>query len=110
MGEVPGPFGNARRDRASRCWASANLDETVFEAADEIRLERRPNPHVAFGFGVHLCLGAAHARTVVRTLLAVLRRRVARFEIVAEQRRVEHTAAHDRPLGYESLTVRFRPR
>jgi len=97
-------------DRASLCWASANLDETVFEAADEIRLDRRPNPHVAFGFGVHLCLGAAHARTVVRTLLEVLCRRVGRIELVAKQERVEHTAAYDRPLGYESLTVRFRPR
>ncbi len=97
-------------DRASLCWASANLDETVFEAADEIRLGRRPNPHVAFGFGVHLCLGAAHARTVVRTLLEVLCRRVGRIDLVAKQERIEHTAAYDRPLGYESLTVRFRPR
>jgi len=96
-------------ERASLCWASANLDETVFEAADEIRLDRRPNPHVAFGFGAHLCLGAAHARTVVRTLLAVLCRRVGRIELVAKQDRVEHTTAYDRPLGYESLTVRFRP-
>jgi cytochrome P450 len=96
-------------ERASLCWASANLDETVFEAADEIRLDRRPNPHVAFGFGAHLCLGAAHARTVVRTLLAVLCRRVGRIELVARQDRVEHTTAYDRPLGYESLTVRFRP-
>ncbi len=97
------------RERASLCWASANLDETVFEAADTIRLDRRPNPHVAFGFGVHLCLGAAHARTVVRTLLAVLCRRVGRIELIASEDRVEHTAAYDRPLGYESLTVRFRP-
>jgi len=97
-------------ERASLCWASANLDETVFEAADEIRLDRRPNPHVAFGFGVHLCLGAAHARTVVRTLLAVLCRRVGGIEVIAKQGRVEHTPAYDRPLGYESLTVRFRPR
>ena len=97
-------------DRASLCWASANLDETVFEAADEIRLDRRPNPHVAFGFGVHLCLGAAHARTVVRMLLEVLCRRVGRIELVAKQERVEHTAAYDRPLGYESLMVRFLPR
>jgi cytochrome P450 len=96
-------------ERASLCWASANLDETVFEAADEIRLDRRPNPHVAFGFGAHLCLGAAHARTVLRTLLGVLCRRVGRIELVAKQDRVEHTTAYDRPLGYESLTVRFRP-
>lgn len=97
-------------DRVSLCWASANLDDAVFEAADEIRLDRRPNPHVAFGFGAHLCLGAAHARTVVRTLLAVLCRRVGRIEMLAKQDRVEHTTAYDRPLGYDSLTVRFRPR
>lgn len=97
-------------DRVGLCWASANLDETVFEAADEIRLDRRPNPHVSFGFGPHLCLGAAHARTVVRTLLAVLCRRVAGIDVIATQDRVEHAAAYDRPLGYDSLVVRFRPR
>ena len=95
-------------DRASLCWASANLDEKVFEAADEIRLDRRPNPHVAFGFGIHLCLGAAHARTVVRTLLEVLCRRVGGIDLLSKRDRVEHTTAYDRPLGYESLVVRFR--
>lgn len=95
-------------DRASLCWASANLDESVFDNADEIHLDRRPNPHVAFGFGAHLCLGAAHARTVVRTLLTVLCRRVSGIDLIAKQDRVEHTPAYDRPLGYDSLTVRFR--
>jgi cytochrome P450 len=94
-------------DRASLCWASANLDETVFEAADEIRLDRRPNPHVSFGFGVHLCLGAAHARTVMRTLLSLLCRRVRRIELVSKRDRIEHTAAYDRQLGYDSLVVRL---
>lgn len=97
-------------DRASLCWASANLDETVFEDADEIRLDRRPNPHVAFGFGVHLCLGAAHARTVVRALLAVLGRHVGRIEIIEKRDRVERTNAYARTLGYETLTVRFGAR
>ncbi len=94
-------------DRVSLCWASANLDETVFEAADEIRLDRRPNPHVAFGFGIHLCLGAAHARTVVRTLLAVLCRRIKRIELLSKQERIERTTAYDRALGYDSLVVRM---
>ena len=96
-------------DRATLCWASANLDETVFDAADEIRLDRRPNPHVAFGFGVHLCLGAAHARTVMRALLARLCSRVERIELVSKLDRVEHTTAYDRPLGYDELVVRLRP-
>lgn len=97
-------------DRASLCWASANLDETVFDAADAIKLDRRPNPHVAFGFGAHLCLGAAHARTVMRALLELVCRRVERIELVSKVDRVEHTQAYDRPLGYESLVVRFHPR
>jgi cytochrome P450 len=97
-------------DRASLCWASANLDETVFTEPDAIHLDRRPNPHVAFGFGVHLCLGAAHARTVVRTLLAVLCKHVATIDLVSKQDRVEHTLGYDRQLGYDSLVVRMHPR
>lgn len=96
-------------DRASLCWASANLDETVFDAADTIRLDRRPNPHVAFGFGAHLCLGAAHARTVMRALLARLCDRVERIELVSKRDRVEHTTAYDRRLGYDALVVRLQP-
>ena len=96
-------------DRATLCWASANLDEEVFEAADEVRLDRKPNPHVSFGFGAHLCLGAAHARTVMRVLLGLLCRRVSRVELISKCDRVEHTSAYDRQLGYESLVVRMHP-
>ena len=96
-------------DRATLCWASANLDEEVFEAADEVRLDRKPNPHVSFGFGAHLCLGAAHARTVMRVLLGLLCRRVSRVELITKCDRVEHTPAYDRQLGYESLVVRMHP-
>jgi cytochrome P450 len=53
-------------------FAAANYDETVFECPEEVRLDRRPNPHVAFGFGPHLCLGAAHARLIVRSLITTL--------------------------------------
>lgn len=97
-------------DRASLCWASANLDETVFDDADSIHLDRRPNPHVAFGFGAHLCLGAAHARTVMRSLLGVLCRDVERIELVSKRDRVERTSAYERQLGYDELVVRFVPR
>ena len=96
-------------DRATLCWASANLDEEVFEAAEEVRLDRKPNPHVSFGFGAHLCLGAAHARTVMRVLLGLLCRRVSRVELISKCDRVEHTPAYDRQLGYDSLVVRMHP-
>ena len=41
---------------------SANRDPAVFDAPDEFRVDRDPNSHVAFGVGVHFCLGAPLAR------------------------------------------------
>jgi cytochrome P450 len=69
-------------DFASISFSSANFDASVFDAPDEVRLDRRPNPHVAFGFGPHLRLGAAHARLVVRTVIDTLCDRVATIEIL----------------------------
>jgi cytochrome P450 len=92
--------------RISLCWASANFDEAAFPEALEVRLDRKPNPHLAFGFGSHLCLGAPHARLILRTLLKLCCERVERLEILDATQRVEHEAKFDRNLGYESLTLR----
>jgi len=95
--------------RVSLGWASANLDGAVFEDPLAIRLDRRPNPHVSFGFGAHLCLGAAHSRTVMKSLLGALCRRVERIDLLRKRDRVERTAAYDRTLGYDELVVRMAP-
>lgn len=44
--------------RISLTWATANRDPEVFSNPNDVDLERKPNPHVAFGFGHHNCLGA----------------------------------------------------
>lgn len=95
-------------DLVSLCFASANYDAAVFECPEEIRLDRKPNPHVAFGFGPHLCLGAPHARLVVRTLLKSLCERVTTIEIIEAEEKVEREFSYDRSLAYERLSVRLR--
>jgi len=93
--------------RVSLCWNSANHDESVFEAPEEVRLDRKPNPHLSFGFGTHLCLGAPHARLIVRTLLAALCERVESIEVLSSEALVEHEAKYSRLNGFESLVARF---
>ncbi len=93
--------------RVSLGWASANFDETVFDAPGEIRLDRKPNPHISFGFGTHLCLGAPHARLIVRSLLHGLIERVARVEVLAAEPHIEHEARYERANGFDSLSVRL---
>lgn len=92
-------------ERVSLCWASANFDETVFAAPTEFRPDRRPNPHIAFGSGVHTCLGAAHARLIVRTLLRLLAERVERIELIDAEIKTEQESAYIRENGYECLRV-----
>jgi cytochrome P450 PksS len=56
--------------------ASANRDELQFEHADRLDLGREPNPHVAFGQGVHYCLGAPLARLEGQIAISTLLRRM----------------------------------
>ena len=96
-------------ERISLAWASANFDEAAFPEPLEVHLDRKPNPHISFGFGTHLCLGAPHARLILRSLLRLCCERVKSITILEARERVEHEAKFDRTLGYESLRVRLTP-
>ena len=95
--------------RVSLCWASANQDEAAFDAPNEVRLDRKPNPHLSFGFGTHLCLGAPHARLLLRTLMQKCVERVGRITVFEAHERVESEPAYRRALGYETLRVKLSP-
>lgn len=93
--------------RVSLCWASANRDAAVFDDPDELRLHRKPNPHVAFGSGPHTCVGALHARVLIRTLLAGLAAKVECIHILESVRHVEPIAHFQREIGFDRLVIRL---
>lgn len=72
---------------------SANRDERQFgETAEEFDLHRKINRHVAFGFGIHFCLGAALARLEGRVALEELLKRFPTWEVDWEHAEQAHTS------------------
>ncbi len=55
---------------------AANRDPAVFEEPDTFRPDRDPNPHLAFGAGLHFCVGAPLARMELSESLALLLHRM----------------------------------
>ena len=93
--------------RVGLCWPSANRDESVFKNPDQVVLERTPNPHIGFGFGPHNCLGAPHARLVIRTLLKMLCQKVQAIQLLSCVPRIEKETSYTRQVGYDQAIVRF---
>jgi cytochrome P450 len=96
----------ARGDAVSAWLGSANRDEDVFESPYKFDVRRRPNPHVAFGFGSHYCVGAPLARLALRELLAEVLRRTRRLEVVSPARHL----ASNFVAGVKHLEVVMHPR
>jgi len=93
--------------RISLCWAAANRDESVFENPNEIILDRKKNPHIAFGWSHHQCLGAHHARKIIKVLMSVLAEKVQSIDLLKAEENIEEWGAFNRKVGFEKLDVRF---
>jgi cytochrome P450 PksS len=88
--------------------ASANRDETAFEQADRLILQRQPNRHVAFGLGAHYCLGAPLARLEGKSAIRALVRRFPDLQLTIRPQEVAwRTAVAVR--GVKALPVRLKP-
>jgi cytochrome P450 family 142 subfamily A polypeptide 1 len=87
-------------------YPSANRDAEVFDRPDELDVTRNPNPHLAFGFGPHFCLGASLARVELRVMFDEVLRRLPDIELAGDPlpRRASNFIS-----GPEAMPVRFTP-
>jgi cytochrome P450 PksS len=86
--------------------ASANRDETVFTDADTFDITRSPNRHLAFGLGIHYCLGAPLARLEAKVAFTALLTRFPNSKLAIPREKIEW-----RPnatlRGLKSLPLQF---
>jgi cholest-4-en-3-one 26-monooxygenase len=93
-----------RGDQLALYFASANRDEDVFEDPFEFRIDRRPNRHLAFGVGEHVCLGAHIARLELETIFRHLLDRLEEFELAGPVERLGSVVNG----GIKHLPLRYR--
>jgi cytochrome P450 len=93
-------------DTVVMLYGSANRDEDVFGSdAEEFKVARTPNPHIAFGCGEHSCLGAQLARLEARIFFEELLSRYPKLELVGEVARMRATMVP----GVKRMHVRLGP-
>jgi len=90
-----------RGDKITIWEMSANRDAAVFDDPFTFDITRRPNRHIGFGFGPHVCLGAALARLEIKIAIEELLRRVAHFELAGP----EQWVPNNRLLGLRNLQL-----
>jgi cytochrome P450 len=91
-------------DKVVLWFQAANRDPAVFEDPDTLRIDRAPNQHLGFGWGIHTCLGAHLARAEVSAFLRQVLERDLRITPVAEPDRLHTNQFH----AFKRLRVRVQ--
>jgi cytochrome P450 len=95
----------AKGDQVMVLIGSANTDEAEFDDADQVRFDREVNPHIAFGGGIHRCLGSHLARMELRVALREWHRRIPDYEVEPG-----HTLVYTPSIrSIEHFPMRFQP-
>jgi cytochrome P450 family 142 subfamily A polypeptide 1 len=94
-------------DQVMLFYPSANRDDAVFASPDVLDVRREPNPHLAFGFGPHFCLGASLARLELRVMFREVLARLPDLQLDTED--PLPSRASNFVSGLESMPVRFTP-
>ena len=92
-------------ERVVMLYSSANFDERVFDAPLQFDIHRDPNPHLAFGYGIHLCLGANLARLEARLFFEEFFRYFKGIEMTGDPVFIRSNMVH----GFKQMPVRLVP-
>jgi cytochrome P450 len=94
-------------ERLLLAYSAANRDPEMFENPDEVVLDRFPNRHVAFGAGMHRCLGSFLARMMYETMVTEVLARIPDYRIVEDAILPYETVA--RVNGWVRIPATFTP-
>jgi cytochrome P450 len=97
----------SRGDFLVLSWLSANFDEKVFERADEVVLDRMPNPHMAFGVGTHRCIGMHIARSLFEVMMHEVLTRIPDY--VVDREATQFYKGNPELAGVVTMPVTFTP-
>ena len=91
-------------DAKAKRHVSGNRDETVISEPERFIIDReRPRQHVAFGFGIHRCVGNRLAEMQLKVVWEEILKRFERIEVVGEPKRLKSNFVK----GYDAMPVRI---
>ena len=96
-------------DEVLLTYPAANRDPEVFEAPDTFDIRREDNPHLAFGFGPHFCLGASLARLELKVIFEEVLARLDDIELTKPAHQLRRRPSSF-VSGLEELPISFRRR
>jgi cytochrome P450 len=94
-------------EKVFMCWASANRDGAKFSDPDSFDIRRKPNRHLTFGTGAHLCLGRNLTRLEARVCMEEVLTRLPDYRVAEEG--LERIPDSSTLYGYLSVPITFAP-
>jgi len=95
------------KERVLLFFASANRDEEAFANADRFVIDRAPNRHLAFGAGMHLCVGAHLARMLFDVMMKAVLTRLPDYRIIEAEARPYKS--YGGVSGWDKMPAKFTP-
>lgn len=87
--------------------ASANDDETIFENPTEFNIHRTPNPHLAYGDGIHRCIAEHLANAEVQIAINTLIQRLPNLQIAIPLQQIQYIEDPSHDFGVNALPIKI---